>query len=71
QLRRQRQMCIRDRDTILQDAAVKRDWEELIERVSSKDECLIHGDFHSSNIFVSQTSFKVIDMEYTLSLIHI
>lgn len=54
-------------DTILQDAAVKRDWEELIERVSSKDECLIHGDFHSSNIFVSQTSFKVIDMEYTMT----
>lgn len=53
--------------TILQDNAVKRDWNELIARISSKDECLIHGDFHSSNVFVSQTSFKVIDMEYTMT----
>lgn len=52
---------------ILEDDAVKNDWETLIERISSKDECLIHGDFHSSNVFVSQSSFKVIDMEYTMT----
>lgn len=53
--------------TILQDNAVRRDWNELIAGISSKDECLIHGDFHSSNVFVSKTSFKVIDMEYTMT----
>ncbi|HCM86024.1 MULTISPECIES: phosphotransferase [Enterococcus] len=52
---------------ILEDVEVKNDWETLIERISSEDDCLIHGDFHSSNVFVSQTSFKVIDMEYTMT----
>ncbi|MDO5146009.1 MAG: phosphotransferase [Eubacteriales bacterium] len=31
----------------------------------TKGECLIHGDLHTSNIFVSQTEAKIIDMEYT------
>lgn len=54
-------------DVILQDEPLQNDWNRLIARISSKDECLIHGDFHSSNVFVSQTSFKVIDMEYTMT----
>ena len=39
----------------------------MIERITDQDDCLIHGDFHSSNVFVSQNSFKVIDMEYTMT----
>lgn len=31
----------------------------------TKGEALIHGDFHTSNIFVDQNDMKVIDMEYT------
>lgn len=31
----------------------------------SKSETLIHGDFHTSNIFADKTHLKVIDMEYT------
>ncbi|MBR0409630.1 MAG: phosphotransferase [Eubacterium sp.] len=31
----------------------------------SKSETLIHGDFHTSNIFADDDSLKVIDMEYT------
>ena len=31
----------------------------------SKSETLIHGDFHTSNIFADDTTLKVIDMEYT------
>lgn len=30
-----------------------------------KCECLIHGDLHTSNIFVGQNQMKIIDMEYT------
>ena len=31
----------------------------------SKSETLIHGDFHTSNIFADDNNLKVIDMEYT------
>lgn len=31
----------------------------------SKSETLIHGDFHTSNIFADDNTLKVIDMEYT------
>ncbi|HIX71999.1 MAG TPA: phosphotransferase [Candidatus Anaerobutyricum stercoripullorum] len=31
----------------------------------SKSETLIHGDFHTSNMFADDTHLKVIDMEYT------
>lgn len=31
----------------------------------TKGECLIHGDLHTSNIFLGQNDLKVIDMEYT------
>lgn len=31
----------------------------------TKGECLIHGDLHTSNIFLGQDDMKVIDMEYT------
>lgn len=30
-----------------------------------RGECLVHGDFHTSNIFVKDDKMKVIDMEYT------
>ncbi len=29
-----------------------------------KGECLVHGDFHTSNIFIRNEEMKVIDMEY-------
>lgn len=29
-----------------------------------KSECLVHGDFHTSNIFIKDEKMKVIDMEY-------
>lgn len=54
-------------DTILADKTIRSDWQTLIERITDQDDCLIHGDFHSSNVFVSQNSFKVIDMEYTMT----
>jgi len=31
----------------------------------TKGECLIHGDLHTSNIFLGQDDMKIIDMEYT------
>ena len=31
----------------------------------SKAETLLHGDYHTSNLFVSENEMKVIDMEYT------
>ena len=31
----------------------------------TKGECLIHGDLHTSNIFLGEDDMKVIDMEYT------
>ena len=31
----------------------------------TKGECLIHGDLHTSNIFLGEDDLKVIDMEYT------
>lgn len=31
----------------------------------TKGEALVHGDFHTSNIFADQDEMKVIDMEYT------
>lgn len=52
---------------ILKDSTVKKDWDSLIDKLSNRNECLIHGDFHTSNIFVSPTSIKVIDMEYAMT----
>ena len=46
--------------------AVARDWRKLVDDVNTKKQCLIHGDFHTSNVFVSATDLKVIDMEYTM-----
>lgn len=31
----------------------------------SKVQCLVHGDLHTSNIFLNQDHMKIIDMEYT------
>ena len=31
----------------------------------TKGEALLHGDFHTSNVFIDQEDMKVIDMEYT------
>lgn len=31
----------------------------------TKGEALVHGDFHTSNVFIDQEEMKVIDMEYT------
>ena len=31
----------------------------------TKGEALLHGDFHTSNVFIDQEEMKVIDMEYT------
>lgn len=31
-----------------------------------RTECLIHGDLHTSNIFLDQENMKVFDMEYTI-----
>lgn len=41
-------------------------WLQLINDFSIKQQCLIHGDFHTSNMFVSSDQVKVIDMEYTM-----
>ncbi|GCF95222.1 hypothetical protein NRIC_31130 [Enterococcus florum] len=46
--------------------ALWEDWQQLIRDFSRHSQCLIHGDFHSSNIFISPSQLKVIDMEYTM-----
>lgn len=54
-------------EQILNDPVIKKNWQTLVDEVTSKEECLIHGDFHSSNVFASQNTLKVIDMEYTMT----
>ena len=51
---------------ILARREVSRDWQKLVADIDTKKQCLIHGDFHTSNVFVSATDLKVIDMEYTM-----
>lgn len=46
-----------DKDTVAQCYAMR----DIYMR---KGECLVHGDFHTSNIFIKDEEMKVIDMEY-------
>jgi S-methyl-5-thioribose kinase len=39
----------------------------MINHVALTKECLMHGDFHTSNTFANQENFKAIDMEYAMS----
>lgn len=38
---------------------------EVRDNFIKKAECLVHGDLHTSNIFIDDTSMSVIDMEYS------
>ena len=52
-------------EDIVFDPAVIRERLSLRERYIKQGETFIHGDFHTSNIFVNEDEMKVIDMEYT------
>jgi 5-methylthioribose kinase len=56
------------------EAIVKWIWQQEIvqlETIKSRDifmkkgQCLVHGDLHTSNVLISESNLKVIDMEYT------
>lgn len=52
--------------TILKEITQKdRIWDSWLQLINEQ-QCLIHGDFHTSNVFVSSDQVKVIDMEYTM-----
>ncbi len=38
---------------------------EVRDVLIKKAECLVHGDLHTSNIFIDDENFRVIDMEYS------
>ncbi|MDH6365603.1 5-methylthioribose kinase [Enterococcus sp. PF1-24] len=46
---------------------VRKDWDYLRNLAAEKAECLIHGDFHTSNLFINTNGIRVIDMEYTMT----
>ncbi len=50
---------------IFEDPRLKLQRFKLRHLFMSKSETLIHGDFHTSNIFADDENLKVIDMEYT------
>ena len=52
-------------ETMFADEAIRSEWQGLIAAFLEKKQCLIHGDFHTSNAFISRSDLKVIDMEYT------
>ncbi len=51
--------------SILDDPELKFQRYRMRHLFMSKSETLIHGDFHTSNLFADDTHLKVIDMEYT------
>lgn len=61
QIREELDAYIRD---IVLDPAVILERYKLRDLYMNKAEALIHGDFHTSNMFVGQDEMKVIDMEY-------
>lgn len=52
-------------DDICSDEKIILETHKLRDIFMKKYECLIHGDLHTSNIFVDENRMKVIDMEYT------
>jgi 5-methylthioribose kinase len=50
---------------IVFDPAVVKERYKLRQAFITHGEALLHGDFHTSNIFIDQEEMKVIDMEYT------
>lgn len=54
------------RKKMAEDPVLEKEWDQLLQGFMKK-ECLIHGDFHTSNIFVDEKEIKVIDMEYTMT----
>ena len=51
--------------SISEDPAFLTERHKLRHLYMSKAECLIHADLHTSNLFASEDSMKVIDMEFT------
>lgn len=47
------------------DPLITGEWKSLVASFSKRQECLIHGDFHTSNVFIGAKGIRVIDMEYT------
>lgn len=52
-------------ETFWSDPALYPEGYRLKHLFMQKNQCLIHGDFHTSNLFVGPDVMKVIDMEYT------
>lgn len=48
-----------------QDPALRRELVKTRDTLIRKGECLIHGDLHTSNIFIDATHTRIIDMEYS------
>lgn len=53
-------------ERIIAHPTIRTDWQKLVANFENKKECLIHGDFHTSNIFVDENGIKIIDMEYSM-----
>mgnify|MGYP006287297341 CR=1 FL=1 len=45
---------------------VRQNVEELRHLFKNKKQCLIHGDFHTSNIFVNEKEIKIFDTEFSM-----
>lgn len=52
-------------EKILGNPHVRREWQELLGIFDTYKDCLIHGDFHTSNLFIGEQGIRVIDMEYS------
>lgn len=54
------------RHDLVTDPTIASEWDGLHQGFN-KRECLIHGDFHTSNVFADDHQIKAIDMEYTMT----
>ena len=48
------------------DKTVRKKVEEIRELFKNKKQCLLHGDFHTSNIFVAKENLKIFDTEFSM-----
>jgi len=48
------------------DKTVRKKVEEIRELFKNKKQCLLHGDFHTSNIFVAKEDLKIFDTEFSM-----
>ncbi len=51
---------------IVANTAIIQEWHKMKTLFEQKKECLLHGDLHTSNVFVTTHHIAVIDMEYSM-----